>query len=353
MHDSINPVIANKTYREGSMAKRPPSMLDVAKASGVSHQTVSRVLNDHKSVSDKTRTKVLAAMDKLGYRPNLAARALVTGKSSTIGVLSYDTTLFGPASMLHAVQSSARQLGYAVNVISLKAIARESVENGIQELAHAGVDGIIIIAPYYVGDKPLGDIPGGIPAVIVEGENKGKLPSVNVDQKLGAKLAVTHLIELGHKRIAHISGPKNWFETQKRIDGWKSALENSKLSTKTLVAGDWSARSGYEATKEILKDPKVTAIFAANDSMALGALKALSEAKIAVPSKMSLIGFDNLPESEFLVPELTTIIQDFEEVGKRSLDLLIELIDGKKVAAKRLAIKPTLAIRASTAKAPR
>ena len=337
---------------EGFMAKRPPSMFDVAQASGVSHQTVSRVLNNHESVSDKTRAKVLASMEKLGYRPNLAARALVTGKSSTIGVLSYDTTLFGPASMLHAIRESARDLGYALNTVTLKSIDRESVENGIQELINAGVDGLVIIAPHYVGDKPFSNIPGSIPTVIVEGEDVGKIPSVNVDQILGAQLAVEHLISLGHKRIAHISGPKNWFETQKRIEGWKCALEKSKLSTKPLVAGDWSARSGYEATKEILKDPKVTAIFAANDSMALGALKALSEAKVAVPAKMSLIGFDNLPESEFLVPELTTVVQDFQEVGKRSLDLLIAQIEGKKIATKRLDITPTLAIRASTAKAP-
>lgn len=334
------------------MAKRPPSMFDVAQASGVSHQTVSRVLNNHESVSDKTRAKVLASMEKLGYRPNLAARALVTGKSSTIGVLSYDTTLFGPASMLHAIRESARELGYALNTLTLKSIDRESVENGIQELINAGVDGLVIIAPHYVGDKPFSNIPGSIPTVIVEGEDVGKIPSVNVDQILGAQLAVEHLISLGHKRIAHISGPENWFETQKRIEGWKCALEKSKLSTKPLVAGDWSARSGYEATKEILKDPKVTAIFAANDSMALGALKALSEAKVAVPAKMSLIGFDNLPESEFLVPELTTVVQDFQEVGKRSLDLLIAQIEGKKIATKRLDITPTLAIRASTAKAP-
>jgi len=335
------------------MTKRPPSMFDVAQASGVSHQTVSRVLNNHESVSDKTRAKVLASMEKLGYRPNLAARALVTGKSSTIGVLSYDTTLFGPASMLHAIRESAREVGYALNTVTLKSIDRESVENGIQELVNAGVDGLVIIAPHYVGDKPFSNIPGTIPTVIVEGEDTGKIPSVNVDQILGAQLAVEHLISLGHKRIAHISGPENWFETQKRIEGWKCALEKSKLSIKSLVAGDWSARSGYEATKEILKDPKVTAIFAGNDSMALGALKALSEAKIAVPEEMSLIGFDNLPESEFLVPELTTVVQDFQEVGTRSLGMLVAQIEGKKISTKRLAITPTLAIRASTAKAPR
>lgn len=334
------------------MVQRAPSMLDVAEASGVSHQTVSRVLNNHKSVSDATRKKVLATMEKMGYRPNLAARALVTGKSSTIGVLSYDTTLFGPASTLHAVQSSAREVGYAVSVVSLKAIDRASIENGIRELADAGVDGIVIIAPHYVDDKPLEAIPGGIPAVIVEGENKGPVASVNVDQQLGAQLAVEHLIKLGHKNIAHISGPPQWFETQKRLDGWKNGLENAMLPAKYLVAGDWSARSGYEATKEILKNPKVTAIFAANDSMALGALKALSEAKIAVPAKMSLIGFDNLPESGFLVPELTTVIQDFDEVGKRCLDLLIHLIKGEKVSKKSLAITPSLVIRSSTAQAP-
>ena len=334
------------------MAKRPPSMFDVAQASGVSHQTVSRVLNNQESVSDKTRAKVLASMEKLGYRPNLAARALVTGKSSTIGVLSYDTTLFGPASMLHAIRESARDVGYALNTVTLKSIDRDTVVSGIQELVNAGVDGLVIIAPHYVGDKPFSNIPGSIPTVIVEGDDVGKILSVNVDQILGAQLAVEHLISLGHKRIAHISGPENWFETQKRIEGWKCALEKSKLSTKSLVTGDWSARSGYEATKEILKDPKVTAIFAANDSMALGALKALSEAKIAVPAKMSLIGFDNLPESEFLVPELTTVVQDFQEVGTRSLDMLLAQIEGKKISTKRLAITPTLAIRASTAKAP-
>jgi DNA-binding LacI/PurR family transcriptional regulator len=255
--------------------------------------------------------------------------------------------------MLHAIRESAREVGYALNTVTLKAIDHESVENGIQELVNAAVDGLVIIAPHYVGDKPFSNIPRSIPTVIVEGEDVGKIPSVNVDQILGAQLAVEHLISLGHKRIAHISGPENWFETQKRIEGWKCALDKSKLSTKSIVAGDWSARSGYEATKEILKDPNVTAIFAANDSMALGALKALSEAKIAVPAKMSLIGFDNLPESEFLVPELTTVIQDFQEVGKRSLDLLIGQIEGKKTVTKRVDITPTLEIRASTAQAPR
>lgn len=338
-------------YREGlKISKRPPSMFDVAKRAGVSHQTVSRVLNEHKSVATRTRKKVLSAIEDLGYRPNLAARALVTGKTSRIGVLSYDTTLFGPASMLHAVQSAAREIGYAVNVVSLKSIDRHSVVSGIQDLVNAGIDGIVIIAPQSDDEERLTDIPGGLPAVLVESEDASSIPTVNVDQFSGAVVAVEYLIGLGHKNIAHISGAHDWFEAKYRLDGWRTALGKAGLRAEAVAEGDWSARSGYEGTKSLMKDRSITAIFAANDAMALGSLRALSELGIEVPGQVSLIGFDDIPEAEFFVPGLTTVVQDFEEVGKRCLNLLVKLITGEDFSEMSLVIKPELIVRGSTAR---
>lgn len=329
---------------------RSSSMIDVAERSGVSHQTVSRVLNNHKSVSEKTRAKVLAAMKELDYRPNLVARALVTGKTATIGVLSHDTTLFGPASTLHAVQSSARNMGYKTTIYSLKSEDPESINAGISELMSDGVDGIVIIAPQIQGTEEISKVIGNFPAVLVESESSASLPSVNVDQIYGAYEVTKHLINLGHKKVAHISGPKDWFETDRRIKGFMKAISENKLDDSLIWEGDWSASSGYEAGKKIVKNKKITAIFAGNDAMALGALKAINEAGLNVPRDISLVGFDDLPESRFLTPSLTTARQDFQEVGEQALAILLGLINKKK-ARMNVAIKPEILIRESTAKA--
>jgi DNA-binding LacI/PurR family transcriptional regulator len=325
-------------------------MFDVAKLSGVSHQTVSRVINDHKNVSEKTRTKVLKAMNELGYSPNLVARALVTGKTATIGVLSHDTTLFGPASTLHAVQSAAREKGYKTSIFSLKSEDRDSIISGIKELMNDGVDGIVIIAPQIRGTQEVSDVIGNFPAVLVENESTASLPSVNVDQMYGAYEITKHLINLGHKTIAHISGPKDWYESEKRLQGFKKALKEKKLDHSLVWEGDWSASSGYIVAKKIVKNQKISAIFAGNDAMALGALKAISEAGLIVPENLSLVGFDDLPESQFFTPSLTTARQDFHEVGEQALGILLGLINKKK-ARMNVAIKPEILIRESSAKA--
>jgi len=329
---------------------RGPSMFDVAKLSGVSHQTVSRVINNHINVSEKTKAKVLKAMDTLGYSPNLVARALVTGRTATIGVLSHDTTLFGPASTLHAVQSAAREKGYKTTIFSLKSEDRESIISGIKELMNDGVDGIVIIAPQVSGAQELSDVVGTFPAVLVENESSASLPSVNVDQLYGAYEVTKHLVNLGHKFIAHISGPKDWYESGKRLQGFKKAVKEKKLDDSLVWEGDWSSSSGYNAAKKILKNQKITAIFAGNDAMALGALKAVSEAGLQVPADISLVGFDDLPESPFFTPSLTTARQDFHEVGEQALAILLGLINKKK-ARMNVAIKPEILIRDSTAKA--
>jgi DNA-binding LacI/PurR family transcriptional regulator len=323
-------------------------MFDVASHSGVSHQTVSRVLNNQPNVSEKTRTKVLIAINKLGYRPNLAARALATGKTATIGVLSHDTTLYGPASTLHAVQSAARDKKYKTSILSLKGQDQESILSGVQELISDGVDGVIIIAPQLQGSKEINDLIGRFPAVLVEGETSKTIPSVNIDQVSGAYEITKHLIDLGHKKIAHISGPTDWYEAQKRIKGWKLALSERKLEHKFLFEGDWSAQSGYTNAQIILKNPKITAIFAGNDTMALGVIKAISESTRKTPQDISVVGFDDVPESKYLTPSLTTVRQDFHAIGENALEVLLEIIGGQKLQ-KSLMIKPELILRESTA----
>lgn len=322
-------------------------MFDVAERSGVSHQTVSRVLNNHKNVSERTRKKVLKAMEELGYRPNLVARALVTGKTATIGVLSHNTTLFGPASTLHSVQSAAREQGYKTSIYSLKSEDKDSIIAGIEQLKHDGVDGIVIIAPQIKGTKEVSAVIGRFPAVLVENESTESLPSVNVDQFFGAYELTKHLINLGHKSIAHISGPKDWYESQGRTKGYKKALAEYKLATNLVWEGDWSAHSGYENTFKILKNKDITAIFAGNDAMALGSLKAIYESGLKVPVDISVVGFDDLPESSFFSPALTTAKQDFHAVGIQALEILLGLINKSK-SRMNIAIKPDVFIREST-----
>lgn len=326
---------------------RAPSMFDVASRSGVSHQTVSRVLNNHENVSPKTRTKVLEAMAELGYRPNLAARALVTGKTETIGVLSHDTSQYGPASTLLAVQASARAKGYKTVIYSLQDENPDSIIDGIYELRRDGVDGIVLIAPLLTSTEKIEKSLEGFPAVLIESDVSSKFPSVTVDQTQGSYELTKHLIEMGHKVIAHISGPRGWYESDNRRKGWKKALDENKLSSKFTFEGDWSAKSGYDATTQLIKNKEITAIVAGNDQMAVGALKALAENGLEVPRQISVTGFDDIPEAPYLTPALTTIRQDFYQVGEHALTLLLGNIDGKK-SAKSVVVKPELLLREST-----
>jgi DNA-binding LacI/PurR family transcriptional regulator len=330
------------------VSKRTPSIIDVARAAGVSHQTVSRVINNKPNVKESTRLKVESVMEDIGFRPNSAARALVTGQSSIVGVLSHDTTLFGPASVLHAVQSAAREIGYAVTLISLKSIYPVAVIAGLEEFANLGAEGVVIIAPQSAEYEVLRTIPGNLPAVIIEGEEVTSIPSVEVDQLQGAVLATQHLIELGHKNIAHISGPSEWFAAQRRKAGWQQALHQAKLKAEICLEGDWSPKSGYLATKEILKDKSVTAIFSANDDMALGAYRAINELGFSIPDRISLVGFDDVPASAFLSPGLTSIRQDFDQVGHVALGLLMKMIRGERPRARKILVAPELIERQST-----
>src|SRR5579875_819710 len=225
-------------------SERPPAMTDVAKAAEVSHQTVSRVLNGHPNVRPATRERVLAAIEQLGYRPNLAARALASGRSTQLGLVTLNTMLLGPVATLYAVEQAARSSGYSVSVTSVRSIDRHSLSESVTRLVQQSVAGVIIIAPVASRDSALDALPADLPAVVVEADPKSAVSSVMVDSRLGARLATAHLLDLGHRTVAHISGPQDFIEAQERIVGWRQTLEQAGAPVPDVIHGDWSAQSG-------------------------------------------------------------------------------------------------------------
>ena len=327
-------------------------MADVARMAGVSHQTVSRVLNGSASVRPETRERVVRAVRELDYRRNSMARALVTGRSRTLGVVSFDTTLYGPASTLFGIERAAHSEGYFVSIASVTSLDRASVLGAVEQLRDQGVDGVLLITPQETAVEALLHLPRDMPVVAVEAGPDEAVPVVAVDQVAGAAAATRHLLELGHRTVWHVAGPSDWLEARQRIQGWMTALEEAGADAPPLLAGDWSAQSGYELGRRLATVRDVTAIFAANDQMALGILRALHEIGREVPGEVSVVGFDDIPEARFFTPPLTTVRQDFNEVGRQSLMLLLDEIGASQRSSERVVVSPEFKLRDSTA-APR
>ena len=322
-------------------------MYDVARLAGVSHQTVSRVINGSTAVRPETRARVEDAMEKLDYRPNSVARALVTGKSRTLGVVTFDTSLFGPASTLVGVERAAHERGYFVSIVSLESLQRVAVLRAVERLQAQGIDGILVIAPHVATISALYDMPSNLPVVAVEAGPEDAVSLVAIDQYAGAKLATDHLLSLGHLTVHHLAGPADWIEANQRVEGWRNTLEAAGARVIPPLRGDWSPRSGYELGRELLSMPDVTAVFAANDQMALGLLRQLHENGRSVPGDVSLIGFDDIPEAEFFMPPLTTVRQDFSELGRRALQQLLDEMDADERPLARIDVPASLVERAS------
>jgi DNA-binding LacI/PurR family transcriptional regulator len=326
-------------------------MMDVARLAGVSHQTVSRVINDHPSVSDDTRRRVESAILQLGYRRNTAARALVTRRTSAIGVVSVHTSQYGPAHTIFGIEEAARRAGYFVNFASLREITRSSMRGALDHLTDASVDGIVVIAPVRAAVEAVHGQRLDVPLVMAEASDRTDDLSVVVDQVAGARLATRHLLDLGHQTVVHVRGPETWVEADARTRGWMAELAAARVVNPELLTGDWSPASGYAIGQQLAGRDDVTAIFAGNDQMSLGIMRALHEAGRSVPGDVSLVGFDDIPEAEFFHVPLTTVRQDFTEVGRRCMERLLALIEGS-VPPARPAIAPELIIRASSGPAP-
>jgi DNA-binding LacI/PurR family transcriptional regulator len=327
--------------------RRVAVMTDVAKLAGVSHQTVSRVLHDSPHVRGDTRERVLAAIRQLDYRPSSTARALVTGRSQTLGVVSFDTTLYGPASTLLGIARAAHDAGYGVSISSLRSLNRATLLAAIEELRDQGVDGVAVIAPLQTGVDALRHVKSDIPVVAVEAGPDASIPVATVDQVAGAASATRHLLSLGHKTVWHVAGPPDWKEAEERIEGWRSVLEAAGAPIPELLRGDWTPRAGYEIGQHLLEIAELTAVLVANDQMALGLLRRLHEAGREVPRDLSVVGFDDIPEAAYFTPPLTTVRQDFAELGRRCLHILLSRIEGKG-GPTRVVVAPELVVRDST-----
>lgn len=327
---------------------RTVGVRDVAALAGVSRQTVSRVLNDHPDVAPETLERVQAAMAELGYRMNNAARALGTRRSRTLGVLASDALQYGPSRSIAALEASARGAGYWVSAAFADAGDAAAVVAAVDHLIAQGVEGIVVVAPHARTLEALDHLRIGVPVVTLHSAGRGAR-GLSVDQAAGARLAVGALADAGHTRIAHLAGPADWLEAESRAEGFAAELAARELPAGPVIAGDWSAGSGYAAVAAV-RAAGVTAVFAANDQMALGLLGGLHEAGLSVPADISVVGFDDIPDAAYYWPKLTTVRQDFDELARRAV---AAVVGGAEPAASDLQpVAPVLISRDSVA-APR
>ena len=329
---------------------RPPSIRDVARLAGVSYQTVSRVLNHHPSIRESTRARVTQVMAEIQYRPNRAARMLVTRHSRTIGVLSASSAEYGPAASIVAIEDAARAADYYVNIANLATADPESISEALEHLMEQAIEGLVVIAPQVRVFDGLAAMSIDVPYVSFQPAGQGELllPS---DQVAGARMATRHLIDLGHREIIHLGGPQDWIEADARMRGFLAEIDIADLNTNAPILGDWSAEFGYFAGRELLATRDFSAVFAASDHMALGLLHAFHDAGLDIPAEVSVVGFDDIPDARHFWPPLTTIRQDFAEIGRRALEVLLGEVNGDEVA-QREPIRPELVVRSSTGRAP-
>lgn len=300
-------------------------MYDVAARAGVSHQTVSRVVNGFESIRPETRDRVQAAIADLGYRRNVAARTLATRRSRAIGVLAPAVTDYGPTSTVQGIEVAARAAGYH-SLVTTAAHDRESIISGLGFLLDQAIEALVVIAPQQRVLEALRELDITLPIATLQAVDLGSGTAVSVDQSSGARLVMAHLLALGHRHIQHVAGPLEFFEAAARRTSYERALEAAGLPIAEVIVGDWTAESGYEAASRLA--PDTTAVFSGNDQMALGLIHGLADVGRRVPHDVSVVGFDDVPEARFYLPALTTVRQDFEQVGRVAVESLIRQIEG-------------------------
>lgn len=334
--------------RATPVGKRKPSLGDVAAHAGVSMQTVSRVANGLTNVGADTRERVLSSMRTLGYRPNGAARALRSGRFRTLGVVTFGLSSYGNMRTLEAIAVAAAGAGYAVTVMPVGQPKQADVNRALGRLSEQAVDGIIALVETHIVDRSTLELPPGLSAVVIDSTERADYPQVDADQAGGARQATEHLLGLGHETVWHIAGPLTSYAAARRETAWRQTLQAAEAFVPEVLRGDWSTSSGYELGRRIASRPDVTAVFAANDQMALGLLRGLHEAGRAVPGDVSVAGFDDMDGADSFWPPLTTVRQDFEAVGARAVELLIREIDGEPDPVRGVLLPTRLVVRGST-----
>ncbi|MFT4280430.1 LacI family DNA-binding transcriptional regulator [Microbacterium sp.] len=323
------------------------NIFDVARLAGVSHQTVSRVLNDLPNVRPATRARVEQAIAQLRYSPSPAARALVTRRTRTIGLVTPNTADFGPASIAMHFNVAARAERYSVDAVTSPGPDPVAVRTAIEGLLRQRVDAIVLI----VNDIGVLEVVRGLelslPVVAAAATPRRHPHLVSIDQYRGARAAVRHLAELGHTRIHHLAGPASNPDALERIRGWRDELAARGLPAVDPRHGDWSAASGHEigTTLEVTSG---SAVFAANDHMAIGLVSALRSRGLQVPDDVSVVGFDDVPEAPYLLPPLTTVRQDFRALGELIMQKVLVAVEEPDQLTEDTPLATHLIVRDST-----
>jgi LacI family transcriptional regulator len=334
---------------------------EVARTANVSTQTVSRVLNERPDVSPSTRKSVQDVIEKLGYRPSALARSLIHQRSYTLGVVTAGLRHIGPSRTLNGITTAAEEVGYALLLKELPRYDTDDIEPIFQALISRHVDGIIWAVPEvgenrsWVGTQPLGS---DVPIVYLTMEPRENLPVVAMDNHLGGRLAMSHLLEQGYQHIGHISGPLDWWEARQRKTAWEEALEAAgrECRDQFWVEGNWSSSSGSQAVDKLFEQyPEMDSIFVANDQMALSVLQAAYQRGMKVPEDLGIVGFDNIAESAYFCPPLTTVQHDQYKVAKVAVEEIIKIIESgwqevEPPEVRPIMLMPTLVVRQSSLK---
>jgi DNA-binding LacI/PurR family transcriptional regulator len=311
-------------------------------------------MNDEPYVKEEVRLRVLQAAQELGYRRNNAARALNSGRTQRIGVVSLGSVLYGPASMLFELERAARSTGYSLSVVTTFEGDPEGVAGAIDSLLTEGVDGIVLSEPIDEGENVRLDI--DLPVLSLgrfPGLTGTRIVITGGDGSEAGRIATGHLLSLGHETVWHVAGPQRWWSARDRFDGWRETLRRAGLPEPPWIEGDWSPASGYAAGARLARNPDITAVFVANDDMAIGVMRALAEAGRRVPDDVSVVGLDDIPSAAYQSPPLTTVRQDFGTLARQGLERLvrqIEAVEGDPPGA--LEEPVCLVVRQSTAPPP-
>ncbi len=329
---------------------KPATLYDVARAAGVSHQTVSRLVKGHTGIRPETRDRVERALKELDYRPNMTARSLATSRSHRIGALAYELLQVAPHSILHGASEAAQESGYLLDILSLDPFDDRAIGVALERVREQDLAGVLAFAPTDAVCAAVAATRFRVP-VYVDSEpdaDESVKPSLST---LGSRVVAEHLISLGHRRFAHISGPRPWVSARNREAALQASLREHGLQPAIVVEGDWSPASGYAAARALSWHDagRPTALAVSNDQMALGALRALEEMGVRVPEDVSVTGYDDIPEAAYFSPPLTTVRVDFGQQGRIAFERLLTLIDGVERHEELHAVVPELKLRASTA----
>ncbi|GAA4838399.1 LacI family DNA-binding transcriptional regulator [Kitasatospora terrestris] len=326
-----------------------PAMVDVARAAGVSPQTVSRVLAGHPNVRPQTRERVLAAVDRLDYRPNNAARMLSSGRTLTVGAVMMQLDSYARTAYAQSIERAALRHGYNVNVATTPSVDSGAVETALRRLVDQSVEGIVLAVPLINVSPGIEQLTRAIPCVAVDGSRTSSTEVLAIDQAAIGRVATEHLLGLGHRTVWRLSGPSGWLECVRRAEGWRSALQDAGCHVPPELEGDWSPESGYRNGLILGRIPEATAIMVDSDEMAFGTIRALHELGRRVPEDVSVVSVDDIPLARYCTPPLTTVAQPFAEIGALAVDCLMRQLTAESGTAPRTTpIEPQLVLRAST-----